>query len=269
MKRNICIILCLISCFIFASCNCNCSKGYTFYKDSKEYQIGNCTYQKNDIKNGIEINWVGGSITIIESDNEELKIMENSDKLPKDEQFHWLLKNGKLTIHYVKAGCLANIDRKYKELVIEVPKSIELSINTVSADIYSEKLSLSKLDIDSVSGNLTINELIVNDFSIDTVSGNVYFNKIDTNNFSIDTVSGRVCLEFTDKTKGKIDSVSGEIIMYVPNTFGFIVDFDSTSGDFISNIPYTSNKGVYRSGDTVDIDLEIDTTSANATIRGE
>lgn len=269
MKRGICIIVCLIGCLFFASCNCNCSKGYTFYKNSKEYQIGSFNYQKNDITDEIEINWTAGSITIIESDKDTLTITENGEKLPKDQQIHWLVKNGKLTIHYAKSGCLANIDNKYKDLVIEVPKDIELSINTVSANVFSEKLSLSKLDIGSVSANLNIKELNANDFSIKVVSGNVNINKVDTNNFSVDTVSGIVNLGFTTKTKGKINSVSGEIMIFIPKTMGFVVDLNSISGDFISDIPYTSKNGVYSSGKTTDINLEIDTTSANATIRGE
>lgn len=269
MRRNIFFIASLMSCLLLVSCNCNCSKGYLFYKNSKEYQTGDFTYQKLDIKNEVEINWVGGSITIIESDNDTLSVTENSVKLPKDQQVHWLLDNGKLTIHYAKSGCLATIDDRYKDLIIEIPKGVELSINTVSADICSKNVSPSKLDINSVSADLHIDELKTSDFSIDIVSGNVNISKIDADNFTLDTVSGMVNIEFTSKISGKINSVSGNVHIVIPKAFGFVIDFDSISGDFISDIPYARNENVYRAGTTIDVHLEIDTTSANAKIRGE
>lgn len=258
----------LISLFL-SSCNCNCSNNYKFYKNAKAYQEGSFSYQAIDVYSEISINWIAGKITLVESENDVLNVIENSSGLNKSEQVHYLIEQGKLTMHYAKSGYFGRIDDQYKELLIEVPKGIVISIHTISANIDCERLESSKLDVDSVSAYVNIDFLKANRLDISTISGNITIHNLDTTSFDIDTVSGQVRLGIRTKLTGEIDTISGNIHLHIQEDLGFKVEFDSISGEFNSTLPYTSNGNIYQTNIVNEIDLEIDSTSANVYIEGE
>lgn len=271
MKRILYMTIIVVGSLLFCSCSCNCScnSNYKFYKNAKEYQTGSFSYQALDVYNEISLNWVAGKITLVESEKDVLNVTENSSELNPSEQVHYLIEQGKLTLHYAKSGYFGKINTQYKELVVEVPKNITISINTVSASVYSENLETAKLDIDGVSADVKIDVLKSNRVNIDTVSGNVTIRNLEAMNLDVDTVSGQIMLNIATKLTGDINTISGNVHIGILNDLGFKIEFDSISGEFHSTLPYTNNENVYQANSSSEIDLEIDSTSGNVYVEGE
>ncbi len=241
------------------------------------------TYSASEIKE-VDITWVGGSIEIVSSQNKELSVTENSESLEEDAKMHYLIKDGKLTIHYTMALYREDVDSSYKNLRIEIPEGIELDIDSVNATIKISEMALGKVKltnvsgmiefsnlacsdvkIENVDGNIAAGEIVADKFSANGVSGSLNISKISANEIDISTVSGKTVLGVAKKGEVDISGVNGDIELHVSNELGATVKFSTMSGDFLSDKPHRKGEKEYTFG-LGEIEIKVETISGDLKI---
>jgi DUF4097 and DUF4098 domain-containing protein YvlB len=276
MKKIISImIVCLC---VVALAGCGFGLGTTFYgnyADAGKYSVGDFTYNAEDV-NTVEINWVGGEIEIVQSENATLSVTENGDSLDSEEQIHHYIRAGKLIIHYCESGHRGEINSAKKKLRVEIPEGVDLDIDNVSADITFWEINVSDFELTDVSGDVTFAGITAKDidieivsgkidaksvcaraFSVNGVSGNINAAKIDADEIDIEIVSGKTELVLARACEIDVSGVSGNVGITLPSGVGAEVELDSVSGDLHSDISCTKNGDTYVfGGGEAKIDVE-------------
>lgn len=130
-------------------------------------------------------------------------------------------------------------------------KNSDVYVNTVSGDIYAERMECGNFVCQSVSGNIGLSDIICfKMLDARSTSGNVTMQKIDTQSIQSASVSGNIIF---DGNAGKLNAetvsgpvnirieslkddiwlngVSGEIALFVNATAAFDLDIGTTTGD--------------------------------------
>lgn len=286
MKKITAIILALLSLF----CLCSCKAGdidlgiYAPYWRFWDYtEASSFTYSASEIKE-VNITWVGGSVEVVASKESELSVTENSEGLVDGAKMHYLVKDGKLIIHYTKALYREDVDASKKHLRVEVPEGIEIDIDSVNAylkigemalgeikitnvsgQVEFTSLAASKVKIENVDGHVSAGEIVADEFSSNSVSGSVNISKISANEIEMQTVSGKTTLGITKKSEVNISGVSGNVELYISDELGAMVEFSTVSGKFASDKPHTTGEKYYTFG-LGEIEIEVETVSGNLRI---
>lgn len=145
----------------------NDSFHYSTYDNAADYTAGRFTYQAEDIR-AVRVYWVAGSIDLIEKNSAELSVSDSADNRSQEAQLHSLLRDGILTIHYCASDYRGEMQSEWKQLTIEIPSGIELTIENVSAPIRAAALSTPQLLIATVSGDISIGSLVGENAEFDT-----------------------------------------------------------------------------------------------------
>lgn len=239
MKKILIIIafcLCLIavgilgtSCLLKKIAN-NAISNTVHYKDESKYSIGNFSYNAENVDK-IEINWIFGDITLVESDSAQLNVTEDEDSMNEKEKLRYFLDGRTLKIQFWKSNYIGNIKSLKKDVTIEVPRNIKIQIDQVSGNIEGENLDLRSLDLDVVSGRVHIQTLKTYDLNVDSVSGFVKIGSLNAKDVSIDSVSGNVDIGLNSGNEVEIETVSGSVDIKL-NGLGATIDFGSVSGKY-------------------------------------
>ena len=283
MKKIAAIVLTFISLFTLTACRVGdiSVNFYAPYWKYWEYSSGNeFTYNAAEITE-VDINWVGGEIEIVESKNAELTVTENSAELDEGLQMHYLIDDGKLTIHYSKALCREEIDAEKKHLRVEVPEGIKIDIDSVNASIKVGEMTLGEIKLTNVSGNVELmrvvasevtienvdgdilaEEIIADKFSATSVSGLLSFLKISANNITVTNVSGKTELGISKKSEVSITGASGNVDLKLHSNIGATVEYSTMSGTFSADMPHTTSGKTYIFGNG-EINIRVETASGN------
>lgn len=200
------------------------------YADADRYTAGDTSIAASQL-NGIEIDWVDGSIQIDTYEGDTIVIRETaSQQLSEAEQVHSYLDNeGTLRIQYRKSEFFSFHNLDSKKLEIKIPATLadhihDLSLDSVNADCQISGLSIKDCEIENVSGRITVNS-DVSDFELDTVSGDCQV--------STRTVPNDI----------STDSVSGNFTLLVPDSASFTAEQDSVSGRLDCDFSTSSRDG--------------------------
>ena len=159
----------------------------------------------------IEVNWVNGDVNI--SQGTTLKIE--------------FVKHGTGNLKY------GNLD---KDLNIVLPMNVneqvgndlELDINTVNSNVNFTSATCKDIDIELVNGDVKFDNISANEINIEMVNGNDTVNSMAANELSLDKVNGDTYINGLIKPIHiEISSVNGNDTIYVPETLGYKVSFDS------------------------------------------
>ena len=132
----------------------------------------------------IEIDWVSGSITIQMGDVDDIMVMEYCSETIQD-PIAYRVSGKTLEIQYCK-----NMDRlisfggkstQEKHLVITFPQGWKgqlIEIDTASADLNMEKITIQELDFDGASGTCVMKDCTIDKVDLDTASGDITFTGI-------------------------------------------------------------------------------------------
>ncbi len=277
------LILTFIVCQLvlaFASC------GFT-YPDGDSYSVGEASIDASSVKS-IDIVWSAGSVEIVAEDTDKISFSESSPKeLDEGASLHYLLKNGKLSIKFVKSGYTTV--HLVKTLKVVVPRSLvldSLDISTASADVFAEGVCANEFITDTASGNMTINSAGKTDkVKADTASGVMKFNFGNIGAFSSDSASGdlTLCAESIENVKAdsssgnvkidvskeisscEVETASGDVTIDVSGKMSSC-EVETASGEFECEFP-TIRKGetyICGSGENV---FEIETASGDITFK--
>lgn len=236
--------------------------------DGGNYSVGNGAVSA--AVSEISINWVAGSVTVLLTDGDEIRITEDYDGDHDDNRLRWRVDDGELSIRYCRK--IRYSDKVgAKNLTVEIPRSAallsELQIVTVSAT-QDIRVSARELDIETVSGSAAA----LGDYdSVDaeTVSGDVNFEGYFRIG-SFEGASGNLELHLTKQAAElDVDTVSGRTRLVLPeDTTGFSVDRESVSGRVEVNGFSFDSVGSDRWGDG-SMDIRLESVSGNLVIERE
>lgn len=188
------------------------------YKNSNTYNVGEMIYENDDIVK-LDISYISGYLSIVESSNNKFKMSEKISSENRDYSVRSKISEDTLYIKFFKSG-ISTTKYVEKVLTLEVPSRIyeSIVIDTVSADVNLD-LSFKDLTIDSVSGSLNINlNSKDSNLYLDTVSGNATINLANEVGYQLKfkTLSGIYKSDFSEgytylepNVNVKFESVSG------------------------------------------------------------
>lgn len=257
MKKRIAIVAMaalagMLLCGCRVSINGMTIAGAYNYANSEKYSVGG-----GEIAGGISalyIDWVSGKVDIVSYDGEVVRFTESADKdISGDLAMRYWLDNGRLHIRFCKSGISSYVNLN-KTLTVWLPAGSmpeEIELDTTSAAITAEGLSVDSARFNSTSGDLTVTgghfrlslkadttsgrvrvmDSTFPDGDIDTVSGDITIEGCTVKHeLELDTTSGRVEAVMKGYTHSlSVDSVSGSVRVVSRGVDEFSAD--STSGD--------------------------------------
>lgn len=108
-----------------------------------------------------------------------------------------------------------------------------ITISSSSSDIYLSSLIATSLNISTSSGDIEcIDNVQSENSNIKSSSGDIdYYGKLG--NTKVSTSSGEIFLSLSDLSKSSIvETSSGDVEIELSNNLGYIVNFNTSSGDF-------------------------------------
>jgi len=270
MKKLVGLSFILLEILCFCNCsyklNNNIRDSFSDYENASEYQRGNFSYNAYDVYEEISIDWINGKITLVETGEDILRVTENSENLTEDEKVHYLIENGKMSIQYAKAGYSQKIDEKYKEIVIEVPKKVKITIHTMNTNIEGDILQPSELEIIGVSTNIHIHQLYANVLNTNFVSGEIQISNLLTGKLNVMTTSAKIDIGIIGSINGEIHTDSGDVHLKVKEDLGVKIDFTSMVGHFNSLLPFTNIDSVHQLNSSSEVFIKMNSTSGNMNV---
>lgn len=235
MKRIIAVILTGLLLFSFVACirisglSCSVPVRYT---DANKYTAGNFTYESDKVEK-VEIDWMSGSITLLNGTGTLSVTESGADSLPENAQMHWWLDGKTLKIKFCKSGYkyeLTDAFNEKKDLTIELPDFVDLDIDLASGKVSAENmLNLGTFRLDKASGGTDIRYLSAKSVKVDSASGGTTFGKVSVSGeFEVDSASGGLSVEEIAAKEIDVNSASGGIVF--GRITGEKVDVDSASG---------------------------------------
>lgn len=221
----------------------------------------------------IQVEWVSGEITIVPAETNEITVVETGRYSDKEKMV--VLQNGnKLTIQYCEEsvnfsffsfGISMDTD---KDLTITVPQDWvcnELEVDSASAEIVVNNLTINELDFNTASGRINVNQSAVGEMSLETVSGDIEFTgTLDT--LSCHSVSANCNITVTNVPKSiEMEGVSGDLELNLPSECGFTASVETVSGKFSSEFATVSQNGSHIYGDGA-CRIEMEGVSGNVRI---
>ena len=249
-------ILFLGICFT-VSTFCSCESSYDDYDDAKFYTAGDFQYQATEVKE-IEIDWIGGSIEIQPGESGKVSGIENSLTRSDSQKMYHYLDGDTLKIEYCASGYKGEIDENQKNLQIEIPKGIDLHIETKSASVSIGTIEVRSLSIDSTSGDITgerwtvqtdveietgsgclsVGELIADDLDFDSKSGSLSIERCQLKQIDGETKSGTMKLGMAGLCVGSLETTSGKVVLRSLEKGGLGVRFKSFTGELKTERAY-------------------------------
>lgn len=288
VKNKAALLLCVLA-VLLTGCRLHISIGtndnYTgeSYPDAEKYQTGAFTYPANEVK-AVEIFWRSGEVKITESDNKELTGKESGEDLPLDTAMHYLLDGDVLKIRFCASGQKINVNAKDKNLSLEIPKGIDISVHTTTAAVKADALNQKNILIATLSGKTELGTVIANGVNLSSSSGAIHADSIiaqslecsaSSGDISLDSMisqdsvittdSGSVKLSPTDAISAEIHTSSGTVELTLTKG-GAEVLHTTSSGKLLTDRAY-NRKGdlyVFDEGESV---ITVETSSGNLKIQ--
>lgn len=206
--------------------------------------------------NNIEIDWVSGNIVILPSDT--VNGIHVSEYMGRDVTETMVCKQSGQTlkiqfcedsIEFPSFGINVNYS---KDLEIRVPAHWicnSLEIDTASAEVEIENLTIKEFDFDGASGGLFLKDCNLDVLDVDTASGDVEFTGT-LKELDYDAASAKFYGEFRQNPdKLNLDAMSGDLELVLPPSCGFYLELDTMSGSFDSDFDFHTTGEHYECGD--------------------
>lgn len=204
-----------------------------------------------DTVRNLSIEWAAGDIIIRPADVTEIILTETGAEA--DDPMVWIASGDTLKVSFWKDNSFFHISNvSSKDLLIEVPRDWvcnNLEIETASADLTVEYLTISKVEFDGASGKFEFIGCTVDALDIDTASGDVYFDG-SLNRLDCDAASANCEIILTNHpSRIEMDMASGDLDLTLPEDCGFKATLDALSGRLDTDFEITHTGSGFTSGD--------------------
>ena len=205
--------------------------GFT-YEDADEYSVGDAAVKAT--VTDLEINWAAGSITVIPSDTDEIRVTEAYSGDDNDLRLRWRIKNGKLTVQFRKPTVFGTSNSVSKDLTVAIPAAMlesmgDVEITTVSGGVQFTG-NADEFTLDAVEGDLTVTGDI-GELEVDAVDGKLTFTG-SVRTADMDCVDTDVSMYLDGAAELSFDQVDGDVHLYLSEDIkGFSAELDAISGE--------------------------------------
>ena len=180
----------------------------------------------------IEVDWLGGSVMVVLTDDDSLSFAEMAyQDVPEEQRLSYALDGDTLKIDFCRSGHLLSSSPE-KQLVLSIPRSLTLEkfeADTTAAAVNVTGLHTQTVDISTVSGGV---DLAAEAYEIDiSTTGGCAAVDADFYQLDFSAVSGSLTLTMQRAAEVDAETVSGGVTLTLPENGGFSATLDSVSGD--------------------------------------
>lgn len=215
----------------------------------------------------IEVDWLGGSVMVVLTDDDRLSFAEMAyQDMPEEQRLSYALDGDTLKIDFCRSGHLLSSSPE-KQLVLSIPRSLTLEkfeADTTAAAVNVTGLHTQTVDISTVSGGV---DLAAEAYEIDiSTTGGCAAVDADFYQLDFSTVSGSLTLTMQRAAEVDAETVSGGVTIHLPpSSYGFALDFETVSGTPEIAFDANGGDGHWTYGDKAST-LNIDTVSGNLSL---
>lgn len=215
----------------------------------------------------IEVDWLGGSVMVVLTDDDSLSFAEMAyQDVPEEQRLSYALDGDTLKIDFCRSGHLLSSSPE-KQLVLSIPRSLTLEkfeADTTAAAVNVTGLHTQTVDISTVSGGV---DLAAEAYEIDiSTTGGCAAVDADFYQLDFSTVSGSLTLTMQRAAEVDAETVSGGVTIHLPpSSYGFALDFETVSGTPEIAFDANDGDGHWTYGDKAST-LTVDTASGNLSL---
>ena len=215
----------------------------------------------------IEVDWLGGSVMVVLTDDDSLSFAEMAyQDVPEEQRLSYALDGDTLKIDFCRSGHLLSSSPE-KQLVLSIPRSLTLEkfeADTTAAAVNVTGLHTQTVDISTVSGGV---DLAAEAYEIDiSTTGGCAAVDADFYQLDFSAVSGSLTLTMQRAAEVDAETVSGAVtIPLPPSSYGFALGFETVSGTPEIAFDANGGDGHWTYGDKAST-LNIDTASGNLSL---
>ena len=215
----------------------------------------------------IEVDWLGGSVMVVLTDDDSLSFAEMAyQDVPEEQCLSYALDGDTLKIDFCRSGHLLSSSPE-KQLVLSIPRSLTLEkfeADTTAAAVNVTGLHTQTVDISTVSGGV---DLAAEAYEIDiSTTGGCAAVDADFYQLDFSAVSGSLTLTMQRAAEVDAETVSGGVTIHLPpSSYGFALDFETVSGTPEIAFDANGGDGHWTYGDKAST-LNIDTVSGNLSL---
>lgn len=215
----------------------------------------------------IEVDWLGGSVMVVLTDDDSLSFAEMAyQDVPEEQRLSYALDGDTLKIDFCRSGHLLSSSPE-KQLVLSIPRGLTLEkfeADTTAAAVNVTGLHTQTVDISTVSGGV---DLAAEAYEIDiSTTGGCAAVDADFYQLDFSAVSGSLTLTMQRAAKVDAETTSGGVTIHLPpSSYGFALDFETVSGTPEIAFDANGGDGHWTYGDKAST-LNIDTVSGNLSL---
>lgn len=215
----------------------------------------------------IEVDWLGGSVMVVLTDDDRLSFAEMAyQDVPEEQRLSYALDGDTLKIDFCRSGHLLSSSPE-KQLVLSIPRGLTLEkfeADTTAAAVNVTGLHTQTVDISTVSGNV---DLAAEAYEIDiSTTGGCAAVDADFYQLDFSAVSGSLTLTMQRAAKVDAETTSGGVTIHLPpSSYGFALDFETVSGTPEIAFDANGGDGHWTYGDKAST-LTVDTASGNLSL---
>ena len=215
----------------------------------------------------IEVDWLGGSVMVVLTDDDSLSFAEMAyQDVPEEQRLSYALDGDTLKIDFCRSGHLLSSSPE-KQLVLSIPRSLTLEkfeADTTAAAVNVTGLHTQTVDISTVSGGV---DLAAEAYEIDiSTTGGCAAVDADFYQLDFSAVSGSLTLTMQRAAEVEAETTSGGVTIHLPpSSYGFALDFETVSGTPEIAFDANGGDGHWTYGDKAST-LTVDTASGNLSL---
>ena len=215
----------------------------------------------------IEVDWLGGSVMVVLTDDDSLSFAEMAyQDVPEEQRLSYALDGDTLKIDFCRSGHLLSSSPE-KQLVLSIPRGLTLEkfeADTIAAAVNVTGLHTQTVDISTVSGNV---DLAAEAYEIDiSTTGGCAAVDADFYQLDFSAVSGSLTLTMQRAAEVEAETTSGGVTIHLPpSSYGFALDFETVSGTPEIAFDANGGDGHWTYGDKAST-LTVDTVSGNLSL---
>ena len=215
----------------------------------------------------IEVDWLGGSVMVVLTDDDSLSFAEMAyQDMPEEQRLSYALDGDTLKIDFCRSGHLLSSSPE-KQLVLSIPRGLTLEkfeADTIAAAVNVTGLHTQTVDISTVSGGV---DLAAEAYEIDiSTTGGCAAVDADFYQLDFSAVSGSLTLTMQRAAEVDAETVSGGVTIHLPpSSYGFALDFETVSGTPEIAFDANGGDGHWTYGDKAST-LTVDTVSGNLSL---
>ncbi|MBR3525039.1 MAG: DUF4097 family beta strand repeat protein [Lachnospiraceae bacterium] len=258
------------------------------YDDAQNYTPGDRDFSEKI--ESIDIDYLSGDITLVESDTTQITLRETSRiQLDDSRKVHSWVDGSTLHIRYCASAKRLDLNDLDKKLTVTIPRDTELTLlkaeltsGDIDAGCIAKDINVSvtsgnvRIDqhgysdtirIDATSGDIELSAEAADKTDLKATSGNITVTADSITSLRSDATSGNGSFRFLNLPElSEIEVTSGDITVYIPQDADLTAQIETSSGDLYSDIEFTKNEDSYTCGNGKKR-MKIDTSSGDVSLK--